>query len=256
MLHNRIIPCLLLNNGGLYKTVKFKNPTYIGDPINAIKIFNDNEADEIMVLDTSASKSGQKPNFSLIKDFASECFMPLSYGGGISTVDDAKKLFEIGVEKISIQSSALNDFKIIEKISKIFGSQSIIFSIDIKKNWLGNYKLYSSSHRKKLKANWKKLICDSISAGVGEILLNSVDKDGTMSGMDYSLISQASSLVSVPLIASGGVGKLDHIKSAINAGASAVSVGSFFVFYGPHKAVLISYPTPKEIDKVFKKNNL
>jgi imidazole glycerol-phosphate synthase subunit HisF len=256
MLQNRIIPCLLLNNGGLYKTVKFKNPTYIGDPINAIKIFNDKEADEIMVLDTFASKSGLKPNFSLIKDFASECFMPLSYGGGISTVDDAKKLFEIGVEKISIQSSALNDFKLIEKISKIFGSQSIIFSIDIKKNWLGNYKSYSSSLRKKLKANWEKLICDSVSAGVGEILLNSVDKDGTMSGMDYPLISQASSLVSVPLIASGGVGKLDHIKSAINAGANAVSVGSFFVFYGPHKAVLISYPNPKEIDKVLKKNNL
>lgn len=251
-MQNRVIPCLLLENKGLVKTIKFSNSKYIGDPINAIKIFNDKEVDELIVLDINASKQGNPPDFDFIKQFASECFMPLSYGGGIQTVNQAMQLFEIGVEKVSVQNSVHKSFRLIEEISLRAGNQSVIVSIDIKKNWLGKYNLYSASSKKLLKYDWQQFIKDSVSAGAGEILINSVDRDGTMSGMDLELIKIASTLVNVPIISAGGVGSLVDIKESINAGSNAVAVGSYFVYYGPHRAVLISYPTIEELKLISK----
>lgn len=250
MLKNRVIPCLLLKNGGLYKTIKFANPKYVGDPINAIRIFNEKEVDELMVLDISASKENKEPDYDLIEKFAGECFMPLAYGGGIRTVEQARKLFSLGVEKISIQTSALSNLKLVSEIASLYGNQSIVVSIDIKKNIFGKYMVYSSSKGRTLKHEWKQLLKDVIAAGAGEILLNAVDKDGTLSGTDTTLIKSAASICTVPLIAIGGIGSLSDIKSAVNAGANAVAAGAYFVYHGPHRAVLITYPKYKELEQI------
>ncbi len=242
MLKNRVIPCLLLQNSGLVKTVKFANPKYIGDPINAIRIFNEKEVDELMVLDIEASKNRKEPNYNLIEQFAGECFMPLTYGGGITNVEQAKRLFSIGVEKISIQTSTLHNFDLVTEIASRYGNQSVIVSIDVKKKKIGGKKLFSSAKRKTLNQHWLEFLTKSIEAGAGEILLNSVDRDGTMSGMDLSLIQDAAEVCTVPLIAMGGVGRVEDIVNAVRAGASAVAAGAFFVFFGKHNAVLITYP--------------
>lgn len=252
MLKHRVIPCLLLKSGGLVKTYKFKNPKYVGDPINAIKIFNDKEVDELMVLDITASKENRDPNYELLEQFAGECFMPLCYGGGIRTADQAKRLFELGVEKVCLQTAALNNFSLIEEIANKCGSQSVLISIDIKKNWFGNYELYSHYKGKTLKVDWKQFIRDAVSAGAGEVVLNSVDRDGTMTGMEINLIKEASSFLKVPLVALGGVSSLNDIREAIESGASAVSAGAYFVFQGPHRAVLITYPQYNELEQLLK----
>lgn len=248
MLRHRVIPCLLVNNGGLVKTLKFDNPKYVGDPINAIRIFNDKEVDELIVLDISASKEGREPNFELIEQLAGECFMPLCYGGGIRTVAQARQLFALGVEKVSLQSAVIEDTSLITKISEQFGSQSVVVSVDIKKNWLGKRSLYVSATGKVSSPNWMHSIQQAVAAGAGEVMLNAVDRDGVMQGMDIDLIREASSAISVPLIAVGGVGNLTDIKAAVDAGASAVAAGAFFVFHGPHRAVLISYPSYRELE--------
>lgn len=251
MLKHRVIPCLLLRNGGLVKTMKFKNPTYVGDPINAIRIFNDKEVDELMVLDITVSRDHKEPNYKLIKQFAGECFMPLCYGGGIRTVEQARRLFSIGVEKVCLQTAALEDLNIISQIADLFGNQSVLISIDVKKNWLGNYKLYSASTRQLLSQPLMEFIGKAVSAGAGEVVLNAVDRDGMMQGMDNHLIHNISAAISVPLIAVGGVGSLADIKAAVDSGASAVSAGAFFVFQGPHRAVLITYPQYNELISLF-----
>ena len=248
MLKNRIIPCLLLKNGGLVKTIKFDNPKYIGDPINAIRIFNDKEVDELMVLDIMASKDNREPNYALIEQFASECFMPLCYGGGIKTLEQARRLFTLGIEKICIQSAIFNNINLITDIAELFGSQSVIVSVDIKTNWLGKKSLYNSVTGKIMNISLFEHIQSIVDAGAGEIVLNSVDRDGVMGGMDIELINRVSSILSVPLIALGGVGSLNDIKVAVQSGASAVAAGSFFVFQGPHRAVLITYPKYKELE--------
>ncbi len=250
MLKHRVIPCLLLRNSGLVKTMKFANPKYIGNPINAIRIFNDKEVDEIMILDITASKEQKNPNYALIEKFAGECFMPLCYGGGIRTVDHAQRLFALGVEKVCLQTAVLKDIDIITQIADQFGNQSVLISIDIKKNWLGKYQLYSASSGKSLPQPWMDFLLKSVAAGAGEIVLNAVDHDGMMQGMDIDLIREASAAISVPLIAVGGVGCLTDIKAAVDAGASAVSAGAFFVFQGPHRAVLITYPEYHELEKL------
>lgn len=247
MLKNRVIPCLLLKNGGLVKTQKFTKPTYVGDPINAIRIFNEKEVDELLILDIDASKSKVDPNYKLIEQFAGECFMPLAYGGGIQSIEQARTLFSLGIEKICLQTAALKDLSLIERIAHQFGNQSIMVSVDIKKNWLDHYCLYSAQHEKKINKNWRAYLMDLVNAGTGELILNAVDRDGMMQGMDLVLIAEVSKIINIPLIAIGGVGSLVHIKEAIQAGASAVAAGSFFVFHGPHRAVLITYPQYKEL---------
>jgi len=252
MLKNRVIPCLLLRNGGLVKTLKFDNPKYVGDPLNAIRIFNDKLVDELIVLDITASKENKEPNYALIEQFAGECFMPLCYGGGIKTVEQANRIFALGVEKICLQTSALKDLKIVTQLAERFGNQSILVSVDIKKDWRSKLKLYESYTGKTSNQDWKEFLIKAVEAGAGEIVLNSVERDGTMKGMDLDLIKKVSDIISVPLIAVGGAGSLSDIRAAVDAGASAVSAGAFFVFHGPHRAVLITYPKYDELEKLFK----
>jgi imidazole glycerol-phosphate synthase subunit HisF len=248
MLKQRVIPCLLLRDGGLVKTLRFAKPKYVGDPINAIRIFNDKEVDELMVLDITASKNRGKPNFALIEQFAGECFMPLCYGGGVRSVEDARQLFSLGVEKVCIQTGALDDPELVTRIAERFGSQSTLVSIDVKKDWLGRQRLYAAARGDYVATPWQQHLEQMAAAGAGEIVLNCVDRDGVMQGMDLDLIRQASAAVHVPLVAMGGVGSLADIKSAVQAGASAVGVGAFFVFHGPHRAVLITYPKYEQLE--------
>lgn len=250
MLNHRVIPCLLLRNGGLVKTQAFANPKYVGDPINAIRIFNEKEVDELMVLDITASKDRREPDYALIEQFAGECFMPLAYGGGIRTVEQAQQLFALGVEKVCLQTAALEDLSLITRLADQFGSQSILVSVDVKKNWLGKLQLYAAATGKTLPQDWYDYLMQAVRAGAGEVVLNAVDRDGMMQGMDLELIRRAAGAVSVPLIAVGGVGSLADIKDAVDAGASAVAAGAFFVFHGPHRAVLITYPRYEKLKEL------
>lgn len=251
MLRKRLIPCLLLQNEGLVKTQKFSQPKYVGDPINAIRIFNEKEVDELVLLDIGASRSKSKPKFELIEQIAGECFMPLAYGGGVGSLEDAKTLFSLGVEKVCLQTAVLENPKLLRQISERFGRQSVVASVDVKKNWLGKKGLYSSAQGKIVSKYYLSHLQSLVDAGAGEIFLNSVDRDGMTVGLDEELIREVTQTVSVPVIASGGVGTLHDVVRGYKAGASAVAAGSFFVFHGEHRAVLITYPTPKEMDKVF-----
>ena len=253
MLKNRVIPCLLLRNSGLVKTVKFKDPKYVGDPINAIKIFNEKEVDELIFLDIDASKTGKTPEFDRIKDLASECFMPLCYGGGVRSVGDIEKILSLGVEKVSINSHALKDLKFIQEVSEKFGSQSIVVAIDVKKDFLGKYRVYDHVKNKVTNIEPVKFAKEAAIMGAGEILINSVDRDGTMGGYDINLVKIITNAVPVPVIALGGAGNIDDITEVIKEGrASAAAAGSMFVFHGKYRAVLITYPDWEEIERALK----
>lgn len=246
MLNKRLIPLLLLKNGGLVKTTKFKNPIYVGDLINTVRIFNEKEVDELIISDIYATKNGNSINFNLIEQVAGECFMPLTYAGGIRNLDQARTLFSLGVEKICLQSKAYEDPSFITELANIYGSQSICVSIDVFKNWFGNYVIYHSASSSHLTKNWREYLIKLVDAGAGEVIVTSVNKEGTLMGPDLSLIKLASDCVEVPVIASGGIGSLSDIKASFEFGASAVAAGSFFVFHGKHKAVLITYPSNEQ----------
>lgn len=250
MLRPRVIPCLLMLDGGLVKTRRFSDPKYVGDPINVIKIFNTKEVDELMVLDIGATRKGAEPRYDLIEECAGECFMPLCYGGGIKRLDQAIRIFSLGIEKICVQSSALQNLDLVSQVASRFGSQAVVVSVDVKKDWLGRRKLYSAAERKVNSTDWLEFAKRAVDAGAGEILLNSVDRDGTLSGMDCDLIREATQMLQVPVIAVGGAGSLHDLRSAIRAGAGGVAAGAFFVFQGPHRAVLVTYPHPEEIDRL------
>jgi imidazole glycerol-phosphate synthase subunit HisF len=251
MLKHRVIPCLLLQRGRLVKTLRFGSPTYVGDPINAVRIFNEKEVDELVVLDISASSEARGPDFELIRDLAEECFMPLAYGGGIRTLDQASRLFDLGVEKVCIQTAALQDQSLVASVASRYGSQSMVASVDVKRDWLKRPKLFSASARRCLSTGWLDHVRDLENAGCGELLLNAVDRDGTMAGIDTHLVREAARQVSIPVVAVGGVGSVQHIRAAVDAGASAVAAGAFFVFHGPHRAVLITYPRYAELEALF-----
>ncbi|QFR33434.1 AglZ/HisF2 family acetamidino modification protein [Ancylobacter sp. TS-1] len=253
MIGFRIIPSLLLSDRGLVKTEKFCNPKYVGDPINAIRIFNEKEVDELFVTDIEASVKGRGPDFEFIEQLASECFMPMGYGGGIKTYDQAKQLFDIGIEKVALQSTLATNRALVGQIAARYGSQAVVASVDVKKDWLGRRKPYSRAGAKFADASWQDMVKSVVGAGAGEVLLNAVDRDGTRGGMDLELIEEAASLVDVPVTAIGGAGSLDDFEAARGAGASAVAAGAFFVFQGPHKAVLISYPRPRELKELWRK---
>lgn len=240
-----------MDEDGLVKTRKFKDPKYVGDPVNTVKIFNTKEVDEIFIVDIGASKKRNGPSFQLISEIASECFMPLCYGGGIQCLNDAERLFSLGVEKISIQTAALNDLKLVESIARKFGSQAVVISIDIKRDFFGRPKLFNSIYKDISGRDWLNFIKNAVDAGAGEVLLNSVDKDGTLSGPDIDLVVQSASQIAVPLTYAGGVSSLNDMKEVVMAGASAVGAGAFFVFNGPHRAVLISYPLYSDIERLF-----
>lgn len=255
MLSHRVIPALLLRDDGLVKTQRFGKAKYVGDPINAIRIFNEKEVDELFVLDIDATRLKRQPNYALIEEFAAECFMPLGYGGGISAVEQARQLFSLGVEKVVLQSAALENPGIVTELAARFGSQSIVVSIDVKRDWLGHTRLWSSAARRKLAADWQAVMKELVSAGAGEVLLNNVDRDGMQNGYDLDLIKSASSLLDVPLVALGGAGNQQHLLEAVQAGASAVAAGSLFVLQGPHRAVLISYPGYATLEALFRTDN-
>ena len=243
----RIIPCLLLEHGNLVKTVKFKDPKYIGDPINAVKIFNDKGVDELIMLDTTATIDGTRPNLKKIADIVSEAFMPIGYGGGINDIDDIQQLLALGIEKISLNSVAAENPGFVSKAAELAGSQSIVVSIEVKKGFLGKYEVWTHSGRDKTSFEPVAFAKLMEQHGAGEIFLNSIDRDGTMSGYDLALVQKVASAVKIPIIACGGAGQVSDFESAITeAGASAVAAGSLFVFHGPHRAVLISYPVQQD----------
>lgn len=253
MLRTRVIPCLLLQGSGLVKTVRFKSPTYVGDPINAVRIFNDKEVDELIFLDIEASRKQRQPNFQMISEIASECFMPLAYGGGIQNIDDISTLFHLGVEKISINTAAYVNPGLVSEAARRFGSQSIIVSIDIKKGLLGKKQAYYLGGAKKSRyspVDAAKFMQDK---GAGELLVSSIDRDGLMSGYDIDTLAEISSSVEIPVIALGGAGRVEHFVEAVTSGhADAVAAGSMFVFHGKHRAVLISYPSVVDLETAFK----
>lgn len=248
----RIIPTLLLKEGGLVKTVKFKNPQYIGDPINAVRIFNQKEVDELVLLDINAGINETEPNYSEIEEIVSEAFMPIGYGGGIRNITQIKKLFKLGVEKVILNTIAFTHPELVAEASKIFGNQSIVVCVDLKKDLLGNYNIYINSGKTKLKVDVLESLKSLENLGAGEIILNSIDKDGTMKGYDLNLIRNYSQLLKIPVVASGGAGHISDFANAIYAGSSAVAAGSLFVYQGVHRAVLISYIKSEDLANLLK----
>jgi len=248
MLRNRIIPTLLLSNNGLVKTKQFKNPIYIGDPINAVRIFNEKEVDELVILDIKATIEKREINYSRIEEIVSEAFMPVGYGGGVKNIQQIEKLFKLGIEKVILNTAAFSNQSLIQEASRVFGNQSIVVAIDVKKDFFGNYRVYTNAGTQKQNLDFLSYLHKFEELGVGEIIVNSIDKDGIMSGYDYNLIKIASENLSIPMIACGGAGQVEHLANAIRYGASAVAAGSMFVFHGKHRAVLISYPKYEDID--------
>lgn len=243
MLRSRITPCLLVHKKGLVKTVEFGNPKYVGDPINAVKIFNEKEVDELIVIDIDATVEGRGPDFNLIKNLAIECRMPFCYGGGITTVDQAKKIISLGVEKVAISSAALNNPQLLKEIGNAIGKQSLVVVLDVKKRLFGNYELYTHNGKKSSKYKLKEYLAILNEIGIGEIVVNSIDEDGKMKGYDFKLFDIVRDLTSMPMTILGGAGSLDDIKVAIERYKTiGVSAGSLFVFKGKYKAVLINYP--------------
>jgi imidazole glycerol-phosphate synthase subunit HisF len=251
MLRARVIPCLLLRNGGLVKTVKFGDARYVGDPINAVRIFNDKEVDELVFLDIAATPSGQGPNFELLADIASEAFMPFGYGGGITTIDQVQRLFALGIEKVILNTSAASSPALVEEAARLAGNSSVVVSMDVRRNWLGKYSVCVAGGKTDTMRDPVSYAQEMERSGAGEILLTAIQRDGTMEGYDLELVRRVSAAVSIPVVASGGAGNLQHLKAAIDSGASAVGAGSLFVFHGKHRAVLITYPTYTELERLF-----
>ena len=241
---------------GLVKSVNFKKHKYVGDPINAVKIFNDKEVDEIIILDIDATSKGRKPNISQITEIASEAFMPMAYGGGITRIEEVRELLFNGVEKVILNSSAYRKPGLITEIANQFGSQCVVISVDVKKDWLGRYKVMGNSGKKVISKDPVGYVKNLEKLGAGEIMLTSIDKEGTFDGYDIDLIRLIAEAVEIPLIACGGASELaDFTRAVLDGKASAVAAGSMFVFQRPHRAVLISYPKQSElINKVY--NNL
>lgn len=244
MFRARVMPCLLLRGNGLIKTVKFKDAVYVGDPVNAVRIFSEKEADELVLLDVDASRQDRDPNYELISEIAGECFMPIAYGGGVRRLDQVRKLIRSGVEKVLITSAATESTAVISQSAEVFGSQAIIGGIDVRRALHGGYRVVARSATSDTRLKLEEHARNLAAAGAGEILVNSVDRDGTMTGYDLRLIRLVAGCVRVPVIACGGAGTLAHLHEAVlEAGASAVCAGSMFIFHGKHRAVLINYPT-------------
>ena len=254
MLAIRVIPTLLLRNAGLVKGSKFKNHKYVGDPVNAVKIYNEKEVDELVFLDISATNEGRKPNYELLADIVSQAFMPFGYGGGLSSVGDIEKLFKIGVEKAIINSAAVQNLGLVSEASKVAGSQSIVVSLDVKTSMFGKHQIYTKSGQYNTKLEPVEFAKRAEEAGAGELIVCSIDREGTGQGYNLELVKRIASAVNIPVVASGGAGNLEHFSQAVNVGASAVAAGDMFIFYGKHKAVLITYPEYHELENLFKGN--
>jgi cyclase len=248
MLRPRIIPCLLVHNGGLYKTVGFGQPKYVGDPLNAVRIFNEKEVDELMVIDIDASRLGQEPDYKLIANLALECRMPLCYGGGVKTVEQFDRIIGLGVEKVAVSSAAVDSPELISNAASRVGNQSVVVVIDVKKT--GFFKKYevvtlNATQRTGLEPSvWAAKLQE---LGAGEVVLNSVDRDGEMKGYDLDLIDSVRNAISTPLTVLGGAGSVEDIRGLVNRyGIIGAAAGSLFVFKGKYRAVLINYPSREE----------
>lgn len=248
MIRPRVIPCLLLKGPGLVKTVRFKDAKYLGDPINIVRIFNDKEVDEIVLLDITATPENRGPQFDMLKNIASEAFIPLAYGGGIRSMEDVRALLSIGIEKLILNTSAVENPSLVRDVAEHAGSQAVVVSVDVKKSTLGNYEVYTRCGRKRTGLDPVKHAVTMEKWGAGEIFVNSMDRDGTMQGYDLELTRRVSEAVNIPVVTCGGAGNVQHLAEAIKLGhASAAAAGSIFVFHGPLRAVLISYPSPQEL---------
>tara|TARA_B110000879_G_C11131605_1_gene496270 strand:- start:269 stop:1042 length:774 start_codon:yes stop_codon:yes gene_type:complete len=251
MLRSRVIPCLLIHQKGLVKTVKFKSPKYVGDPINAVKIFNEKEVDELIVLDINATVNNVEPNFQMIEYLANESRMPLCYGGGVKTVEQAQKIIKLGIEKVALSSAAITNPNLLVDIASVIGAQSVVVVLDVKKTMFGSYEIYSHNGKKKVNKNLFEFIAILERIGIGELVINSIDNDGVMKGYDLTLIKKVRDCVNLPLTVLGGAGSVDDILNIIDEykiiGASA---GSLFVFKGKYKAVLISYLSDITVNKI------
>lgn len=253
MLRPRFIPCLLIRDKGLVKTVKFGESKYVGDPINAVKIFNEKEADELIVLDIDATVTGASPDYGVIQKLAAECRMPLCYGGGIKTVEQAKTIIGLGVEKVALSSAALANPKLIGDIAVEIGSQSVVVVLDVKKSLFGKYEVYTHNGTKATGRSPVDLAREAERLGAGEVVINSIDLDGQMKGYDLELAKRVRQAVSLPLTVLGGAGTLADLGKLISAcGVVGASAGSIFVFKGSYRAVLINYPTVADRDDIIR----
>jgi cyclase len=252
LMRPRVIPVLLLRNRGLVKTVRFKNATYLGDPINVVKIFNDKEVDELLFLDIDATIEGRRPPFDYLGEIASECFMPLGYGGGVRNLEDVNTILSVGIEKVAVNSYAVENPNFVRQVADRVGSQSVVVSIDVKRNLLGRYQVVTRGGRKTTNLDPVEFAVSVAQMGAGEISLNSIDRDGMMQGYDVDLIKRVAGAVDIPVVACGGAGSIADLAAAVKqGGASAAAAGSMFVFQGKHRAVLISYPTELELRAAF-----
>tara|TARA_Y100001935_G_C17152560_1_gene431176 strand:+ start:29 stop:799 length:771 start_codon:yes stop_codon:yes gene_type:complete len=255
MLNPRIIPCLLIHKNGLVKTKNFKNPKYVGDPINAVRIFNEKQVDELIVIDIDATVNNLEPDYNLIEKLAYECRMPLCYGGGIHNTKQALQILSLGVEKISLSSAALNAPHLVNEISNQVGSQSVVVVLDVKKKFLGGYEIYTNNGANKIKIDLLSALREFQELGAGEFVLNSIDNDGMKNGYDIDLISKVKKHISIPLTVLGGAGSLDDITEIINKfGIIGCAAGSLFVFKGKYSAVLINYPNESIKKDILKMN--
>ena len=248
----RVIPTLLLKGEGLVKTVRFRNPVYVGDAVNTVKIFNEKEVDEIVILDIEATRSGREPQFDRVKEIASEAFMPLAYGGGISTLDQAKRLFQSGIEKLVVNTSLHESPELISECATQFGSQSVVASLDAKRGWIRAYRVWTRCGTQRAVGSPADAAKRAVELGAGEVMINSIDRDGTFRGYDTELVMQVTRAISVPVIACGGAGSVEDFVNVVrDGGASAVAAGSMFVFHGVHRAVLINFPSEQVLTEKF-----
>lgn len=251
MLRPRVTPCLLISKGGLVKTVLFANPKYVGDPVNAVKIFNEKEADELVVLDIDATREARAPNERLISQFAVECRMPLCYGGGITTVAQAKRIISLGVEKIALSTAAFDDPDLIGAIAQEIGGQSVVVVLDVKRSASGAAEVFTRNGTAPTGLTPTAAAQLAEARGAGEILVNAVDRDGMMQGYDLALAREVRAAVRLPMTVLGGAGKLDHLQELIDAcGVVGAAAGSLFVFKGAYKAVLINYPSSAQKEEL------
>lgn len=248
MLRSRITPCLLVHKKGLVKTTGFKDPKYVGDPINAVKIFNEKEVDELIVLDIDASVQGRGPDFGLIKNLAIECRMPFCYGGGVTTVEEAKRIISLGAEKVALSSAALKNPTLLKEIGQAVGIQSVVVVLDVKKKGLlGGYEIFTSNGKNASGTKLKDFLKILNEIGIGELVINSIEDDGKMTGYDFKLFDLVREMTDMPMTIMGGAGSLDDLKRAIKRYKTiGVSAGSLFVFKGKYRAVLINYPSRQE----------
>jgi len=243
----RVIPVLLVSDGYLVKPVKFKGEKYIGDPINAVRIFNEKQVDELVICDIDASVKGTGVNWTLIEEVASEAFMPVAYGGGVTSATDARRIAAIGIEKVVLGSAAVSTPHVVSEVAEALGTSSTVVSVDVKQPRFGGAKTYTERGTRSTGMTPIEAATRAQQLGAGEILLSSIDRESTFAGYDLALIEQVSAAVTVPVVALGGAGSYGDLVAALDAGASAVAAGSMFVLNGKHRAVLITYPSPAEI---------